>query len=302
MKGTFRIAVVSGIEVAIHWTLLAFAALYLLSPWPGDGVVVGLRAGFVVILFASVLLHEFGHSFTGRFCDGASDKIVLWPLGGLSFVHLPDSPLAHLLTALAGPLVSLSLSLVGFWVKSFTADWMAMGLGQLAQINFALCFFNLLPAHPMDGGRILHALLWKRMGYERAMWVCVHVSLVVGGGLLAWVLFQPGFMMETMMGSAVALYVLFNAWQQRQMLQYRQEGEEFWSSRPGVPHNHPYRTWEPERRRDEEEPEPEMTDDFIKKQVDPILDKISREGMQSLTRRERKILESARDLMQKHQR
>src|ERR1051325_11747055 len=169
MKGALRICVIAGIEISVHWSLLAFGALLLLIPWPSSPVDLGFRAGYLVVLFASVLLHEFGHAMAGRFCDGNSDRIVLWPLGGLAFVHLPDAPIAHFLTALAGPLVSLALSLISRSLIPLAGGWASFTLVLLARINWTLWLFNLIPGYPMDGGRLLHAVLWRKWGYAKAL-------------------------------------------------------------------------------------------------------------------------------------
>src|SRR2546425_1168261 len=123
MNFSIKIARLFGIEVRLHWTLLLFVAVLMILPWPETSDEVVWRLAYIGMVFASVLLHEFGHSFAGRFCDGSSNRILLWPLGGLAFVNLPDSPVAHFLTALAGPLVSLTLWAVGHFLEPMTSGW-----------------------------------------------------------------------------------------------------------------------------------------------------------------------------------
>ena len=293
MKGAVRIAVVAGVEVAIHWSLFVLAGVLMLVPWPVEAQEIGWRAGFVAVLFGSVLLHELGHVAAGRFCDGAAHGIVLWPLGGLALVHLPDAPMAHFLTALAGPLVSLGLWLGGEWLAGITGAWVWR---DVARVNGALWLFNLLPAYPMDGGRMLHAVLWRRLGQTRALWVCVHVALGLAAGMAVWAFVHHGVF--GVLGAAWAVYVFFAAWQERELLAREAGAGEYWQGRPGVAHNHPYQRWRQRR----QARRTERDERFIEEEIDPILDKISREGMQSLSRRERKVLESARDLMQKRRR
>jgi Zn-dependent protease len=315
---SLKVARIARIDVRVHITLLLYALYLVLHPWPETAVELGLRLGFVGLLFGSVLLHEFGHSFAGRFCDGESETILLWPLGGLAFVSLPASPIAHFLTALAGPLVSLALWGGATALRPLVTGWhLQLFLYELARMNLAIVLFNLIPAFPMDGGRMLQAALWRGVGYMRSMWICCNLALVIGVLMFLVSFVNVGSDRVNVMLSAVACFVFFSAWQERQGLLYGEASAEYWSSRPGVAYNHPYRT--------EEAPRPGMwrrfigwltgrfrrptgtsdfltREEFIRKEVDPILDKISREGMQSLTRRERKILESAKDLLQKQQR
>jgi Zn-dependent protease len=298
MKGVLRIATVARVEVTIHWTFFVYATLVLLLP--GAEGSLAMRGAYVLLLFASVLLHELGHVAGARFCDGSANQIVLWPLGGLAFVSVPETPTAHFLTALTGPLVSLFLWLSSIWLGTMTGWWSMQYVGE---INGALFLFNLLPAYPMDAGRLLHSVLWRKMGYARAMWICVHVSMVLAIGMFLWAFLGRG--VYGLLGSGWAIFVFFHAWQERELLKHDAVAGEYWHSRPGVAYNHPYHqgeSWLTRRRRHRKEQQEKNDDDYIAQEIDPILDKISREGMQSLTRRERKILESARDLMQKRQR
>jgi Zn-dependent protease len=298
MKGSVRMAAIAGVEISLHWTLVVYAALILLLPGLGDSLV--MRGTYVLLLFASVLLHELGHVAGARFCDGSAHQILLWPLGGLAFVDVPETPTAHFLTALAGPLVSLFLWLGGAWMGTTMGWWWLRYVGE---INAALFLFNLLPAYPMDAGRLLHSVLWRKMGYARALWICVHISMALAVGMFLWAFLGGGI--YALLGSGWAVYVFFNAWQERELLKQDAVAGEYWSGRPGVAYNHPYQqseSWLHRRRQRREEQREKNDQEFVAREIDPILDKISREGMQSLTRRERKVLESARDLMQKRQR
>ena len=313
-----KVARIARIDIRVHITLLLYALFRVLHPWPQTATELGLRLGFVGLLFGSVLLHEFGHSFAGRFCDGESETILLWPLGGLAFVSLPDSPIAHFLTALAGPLVSLALWGGATALSPLATGWYSeLFLYELARMNLMIVLFNLIPALPMDGGRMLQAALWRNLGYVRSMWICCNLALVIAVLLFIVSFVNIGSDQVNVMLSAVACFVFFSAWEKRQGLVYGEASAEHWSSRPGVAWNHPYRTEAPPRpggrrrfvgwltrrfRQPTGTRDFSTREEFIREQVDPILDKIAREGMQSLTRRERKILESAKDLMQKRQR
>jgi hypothetical protein len=223
---------------------------------------------------------------------------------------------AHFLTALAGPLVSLAIWAGAWFGETHTPRWWSYALRYVAQLNLAIVLFNLLPAIPLDGGRMLQALLWRQMGYARSMWICVHLAIVAAVILFFYSLGGFGNAHISLLSSGVALFIFFEAVNERRLLAVESTNEEYWESRPGIAWNHPYndaktRTSVPHRfgfvgwwkkliaggfRKTK------SADDFLREEIDPILDKISREGMQSLTSRERKILESARDLLQKRQR
>lgn len=180
----------AGIHVRVHITLLLFA-VYELRGAPD----LLFGALYIVGLYFCILLHEFGHAFAARWCDGDCDQVLLWPLGGLAFARTPAHPTAELITAAAGPAVTLLLWL-GFGVF---ADGVLAKLvqhsaissahaptiyayafcQQMARLNLFLLLFNLIPAFPMDGGRIARALLWYRLGEERATQVAVTISKVV---------------------------------------------------------------------------------------------------------------------------
>ena len=291
----------------MHWTLLLYFAVLVFSPPPANTEAMLWRSAVIVLMFGSVLLHEFGHSFAARFCDGESDLIVLWPLGGLAYCRVPDSPMANFLTAAAGPVVSLGLWLGGEFLAPMTNGWTNYCLAELAWLNKWMFLFNLIPAWPMDGGRMLQAILWRGLGYWRATWFCVHLAIVLAIGMIIWVLVTSTTMRQGMMLGSVAGFVLFSAWQQRQMLKYEESNDEYWWKRPGVPFNHPYRveteTKLPKTRkllvfwRKKEQStraaQPLSKEEFIEREVNPVLDKIAKQGMASLTPRERKILEEA---------
>jgi Zn-dependent protease len=321
MNFSLKIARLFGIEVRLHWTIIVFGAVLMLFPLPQTLEQSFWRFGLLLMIYGSVLLHEFGHSFAARFCDGASDRVVLWPLGGLAFVQLPENPVAHFFTALAGPLVSLAIWAAAFFGAPFTSGWVQHTLLGLAAFNGVILIFNLLPAYPLDGGRMLQAVLWRFMGYLRSMWVTVHVAMVLAVALLGAILFYSGTGYVPFMLVAAAVFIFINAWQERMMLSATFENREFFGSRPGVPWNHPYRTYKndddsfapqskgilskltsrPAPKKSDADEELDA-DAYISKEVDPILDKISKQGIQSLTEREKKILEKARQKMEKKSR
>ena len=181
MRWSWKLGRVAGIELRVHATfllLLAYAALsyYRLS---GSGAMAIRGVAFTLALFASVVLHEFGHALTGRRFGITTEDITLLPIGGVArLAYIPRQPKRELLIALAGPAVTLGLILVlvttiqifrlpnAFPSGVFGAR--SAFVGQLLWANIFLLVFNLLPAFPMDGGRVLRAALALRTDYLTA--------------------------------------------------------------------------------------------------------------------------------------
>ena len=187
-----------GIPVGFHWTLLVIIALLALDLsvglFPGAGVLAVL-GGLVLaaLLFASVLAHELGHSVVARHEGVEVDGITLWMLGGVARLrNAPESPGAAFRISIAGPLVSFGLAVTFAVVAAATGALMVPtavvdSLVWLALVNGILGVFNLLPAAPLDGGRILAAALWAHHGDQwRAAATSACAGRVVGWGLVAF--------------------------------------------------------------------------------------------------------------------
>ncbi len=194
MKSSWRIAKVAGIDIHLHFTfliLLGWVALshYLQHRSWGDALS-GLA--FTLSLFTIVVLHELGHALTARRFGIRTRDITLLPIGGVARLErIPDKPRQELLVALAGPAVNLVLAALLFGALYVSAelssakDFKLVGghfLAKLLWVNVSLAVFNLLPAFPMDGGRVLRSLLAMRMDYVRATNIAAHI-----GQGLAWV-------------------------------------------------------------------------------------------------------------------
>ena len=141
---------------------------------------------FVVLLFACVLAHEFGHIFTARAFGVATPDVILLPIGGVARLErIPEKPSEEFLIAVAGPLVNVVIALV--LMVGMRAHLDAQNLAavestsvslvdRLAEVNLFLALFNLIPAFPMDGGRVLRALLATRLGHVRATEVAASIG------------------------------------------------------------------------------------------------------------------------------
>jgi Zn-dependent protease/CBS domain-containing protein len=183
MKWSWTIGHVGAIRLRVHATFLILLAWLALIDYRATGDVANVAVGvvFTVTLFASVLLHELGHALAAQRIGVPTRDITLLPIGGVARLeHIPDDPKQELQIALAGPAVTLVIAFVlaivlrvGGWPMvpaDATANYANAGafIGALMSLNVALLVFNLLPAFPMDGGRVLRALLSLRMGRQRA--------------------------------------------------------------------------------------------------------------------------------------
>ena len=185
MRLSWSLGRIAGINVFLHPTLLLILAL----PGVWQGGVESLL--LVASVFGCVLLHEFGHALTARQFGIETEDITLYPIGGVARLRrLPRAPGAELLITLAGPAVNLAiaLALAGILLAGTLMDfWYVVPLGGflmvLMQINLGLAAFNLIPAFPMDGGRILRAALSGWLGRLRA------TEVAAGIGQLLAVLF-----------------------------------------------------------------------------------------------------------------
>ena len=187
MKWSFQLARIAGIDVRVH------ATFFLLLAWFGviyytDGGYPALINGltFIILLFVCVVLHEFGHAFAARAYGINTPDITLLPIGGIARLErIPDKPSQELVVALAGPAVNVVIAFGLYLIlgRMFTGeDWPSLLndesnlLSRLLAINVILVVFNLLPAFPMDGGRVLRSVLAMRMTHARA----TKVAAVVG--------------------------------------------------------------------------------------------------------------------------
>jgi Zn-dependent protease/CBS domain-containing protein len=187
MKWSFRIARVAGIDVRIHLTFLLLLAFWGWSGYVAGGwLAAGLSVLFISLLFFCVVLHEFGHAMAARMYGIRTPDITLLPIGGVARLErIPENPVQELVIAIAGPMVNVVIAL-GLWLAlgmpTHVADLMIFdghvrSLAQnLMEVNVFLVAFNLIPAFPMDGGRMLRAGLAFWLDHAKATRVAARVG------------------------------------------------------------------------------------------------------------------------------
>jgi Zn-dependent protease len=222
-SSSLRVGAIQGIDVRVHVTF-ALWLLYTAMLWPSLLFLVALN----VVLFGSVFLHELGHCYGCRRVGGTAREIVMHPLGGLARLAVPRQPWAELVATAAGPAVSLGLALLGLVLAAVsglfgqlgTVDWGTVGrelnrmgggltpfalvAGLLLAINGGLFALNILPLFPLDGGRILRALLWKPLGYLRATYLAGAGGLLFGLAAMVW-----GFLTGNFLIGILGIYLLY---------------------------------------------------------------------------------------------
>ncbi len=224
---SWKLVRIAGIDVYVHATFFMVIAWIALIHWNESqnlaAVIEGV--GFILALFACVVLHEFGHALTAARYGIRTRDITLLPIGGLARLErMPDVPLQELWVALAGPAVNVVIAIVLFaWLQASGAWEAVEGIGVTAGAfaervmvaNVFLAGFNLLPAFPMDGGRALRAVLATRMEYTRA----TQRAAMVGQGMA--IIFGFVGLQGNPMLIFIALFVWIGAGQEASVVQMK---------------------------------------------------------------------------------
>lgn len=330
MSWSVRLARVSGIVVRIHILFILIVVIQLLQALfakPTSAQSIPLDFHYVAIalgcLFLIVLAHEFGHCLACRLVDGEADEILMWPLGGLAYCRPPQRWRAHFITAAGGPLVNVLFLIVaapmlglitGRWwgvaipnpfdfsgLLYVAHSWPLAALYLFNEVNLIILLFNILvPMFPMDGGRLMQALLWSKIGYMRSMRIALRVGYVAAIllGVLGLVLGPQYFMLVF-----VAVFGGLTCWQTHKQLQFTEQfmggtgdDEYSYALQPGLAPDEEdaeERPRKPTRAERKAAREAEIRADRAR-QADVILEKISKQGMESLTSKEKQLLEQAR--------
>jgi Zn-dependent protease/CBS domain-containing protein len=233
MGGSFKIGRASGIDVKVHWTFLLLLAFFGFTAYQNSGSLLSalVTVGIIVALFVCVLLHEFGHSIVAQRLGIEIADITILPIGGLARLKsLPERPWDEVKIAVAGPLVNVVLAPIFFAIALLLGDNLmapanilegVRSAGQvfayLGYINVALVLFNLIPAFPMDGGRVLRGLLATRLGPVRA----TDISSAVGQ-FFAVAFFLVGLFSGNFLLALIAVFIFFGATGEAQMVRQRE--------------------------------------------------------------------------------
>jgi stage IV sporulation protein FB len=194
MGWSLTIGSVAGTAVRIHVTfLLLLAWIFGVNYISGRPETAWSSLAFIMLLFLCVLLHEFGHIFTARAFGVRTPDVILLPIGGVARLErIPEQPRQEFLIAIAGPAVNvfIAIALIFAGGANFSAQHLAAlesggvsMIDRLAAVNLFLALFNLIPAFPMDGGRVLRALLAARLGYVPATEIAARIGQLVAFAL-----------------------------------------------------------------------------------------------------------------------
>jgi Zn-dependent protease/predicted transcriptional regulator len=228
MKWSLRVGSLAGIGIYVHWTFLLLIG-FLLFAYGREGVAAAVEGvGFVLAVFGCIVLHELGHALAARRFGVPTQDITLLPIGGVARLQrMPEHPLQELVVAIAGPLVNVVIAAALLVILFMSGGWNAIvpGAGmleggflqRLMSVNVFLVGFNLLPAFPMDGGRVLRALLATRMDYTRATNIAASIGQAIAILFaIAGMFGQGGFMLLF-----IALFVYLGAEGEARLVQIR---------------------------------------------------------------------------------
>lgn len=220
MFGSLKLGKLFGIDLYVHATFWLLPLFVFLSQSAGGDVSgAGFEVAVILAVFGCVALHEVGHALAARYYGIDTRSITLYPVGGVAALErMPERPLHEIVVALAGPAVNVVIA-VGLLAGLLVREQLAPGsvsdgsgemafVGRLLAANVILVLFNLLPAFPMDGGRVLRAVLslgLTRLDATRAA-AAVGAVMAVGFGLLGWYLGNIGLMLV-----GVVVYLLGQA-------------------------------------------------------------------------------------------
>jgi Zn-dependent protease/predicted transcriptional regulator len=230
MRWSYTIGRIAGTEIKVHVTFLILVAFWALQGHQQGGAPGALAASVLLLaLFACVLLHEFGHILMARRFGVRTPDVILLPIGGVARLErIPSEPRQELLIAIAGPLVTLAIIIVLYLILIATGapprlgevDTNAGMLTFLLGINVYLLLFNLIPAFPMDGGRVLRALLSSRLGLVRGTRVAATLGqiLAVTGGFYGLTTGNPWLIL-------IALFVFLGAGAEASAVETRAAGQ-----------------------------------------------------------------------------
>jgi Zn-dependent protease len=330
-----------GITIRLHILFPLFVLVIWWKAAADLGASAGVQMLIVMgLLFISVLLHEFGHCFAARLVDGEANEVLLWPLGGLANCDVPHTPRANFLCAAGGPLANLLLCVLAGGVLAFCSlrpsfdptlnqlwwtelyDWQGQLFGsdlsgapnrleywqvlvaRFFWLNWVGFLINvLILGFPLDGGRMLQALLWPRLGYRQAM-----MTAIFFGFVFMFIIAIYAVVKNEVLILCLALFIYVSCKQQWILLETGAEdtlfGYDFSQGYTSLERDQPppprkkrpnfFQRWLQRRRaaKLQREQEREAAEE---RRMDELLAKIQREGRQSLTDEENRFLKRVAD-------
>jgi Zn-dependent protease len=314
-----------GITIRVHIFFPVIAIALILRAAFQEGAhpdAWSIGSGLMILLFVSVLLHEFGHCFAARWMDGDAQEILMWPLGGLAFVEVPQTWRANLVTALGGPMVNVLLCVASgavlmslspirppfnplfhvYWFH-LEAPYRDLGLVpwqiwlvRLFYLNYILFLINLIPGFPLDGGRIFQCLLWPRLGFRQAMLAAVFAGFISALCIGVFAIVQNEWMFIFL-----TVFIYSTCRQQWFILEHGGEeslfGYDFSQGYTSLEREQPPRRKRPNawqrwwQRRKQRRIHREMEQrEAEERRMDELLEKVQREGLQALSDEERRFL------------
>ena len=330
-----------GITIRLHILFPLFVLVIWWKVAADQGAAPGVQMLIVMgLLFISVLLHEFGHCFAARLVDGEANEVLLWPLGGLANCDVPHTPRANFVCAAGGPLMNLLLCVLAGGVLAFCSfrpsfdptinqlwwteltDWQGQLFGsdfssaphrleywqvlvaRFFWVNWVGFLINvLILGFPLDGGRMLQALLWPRLGYRQAM-----MTAIFFGFVFMFILAIYAVVKNELLILCLALFIYVSCKQQWILLETGTEdtlfGYDFSQGYTSLERDQPppprkkrpnfLQRWLQRRRaaKLQREQEREAAEE---RRMDELLAKIQRDGRQSLTDEENRFLKRVAD-------
>lgn len=222
MSRRFKLGTFFGIGLFFHWSFFLLPAWVAYSEWNNGGswIDVLLTIGFVAMLFACVILHEYGHVLAARAFGVGTRDITMLPIGGVARLdRMPEEPWQELVVAVAGPAVNaliaatLGIGIIAVYGFNLTDSGDSnLFAHRLLVVNIALIVFNMIPAFPMDGGRVFRSIAAMLTNHRRATWLAMRL-----GQMIAIVLFVLGVTYSQPFIPFIAAFIFWVG-----MMEYRQ--------------------------------------------------------------------------------
>ena len=216
-----RIGKISGIDIKLHWSFILSAIGLFIFYWVKFNFPSALAGTLLMgTAFGCVLLHELGHAFAAKKFKIPTRDITLYPIGGVARIErLPTQPMHELWIALAGPAVNIVIAAILFLINAAMGSSHAIVesvlanptnfLGILTWFNLVMVGFNMIPAFPMDGGRVLRAGLATQMSFSRATQIAGLLGQVIAAIMFVYAIFSGQFMLIF-----ISVFIVFAAQQE----------------------------------------------------------------------------------------